>query len=308
MVSTHLRRTAFGLLALTLVAAAAEPASAQTTLRYKFKKGEQLNYVLEQKITMAMNFMGKDINTEMSQTMDMTWDIKDVDASGNAKMTQKFDRIRLKMDGGPAGNIDYDSKDGKEPEGLIGKTIGPMFKALAGAEINMTMDAQGKVSDVKVPEKVAKALKSVPGGGAGFGDLLSEDGLKHMMDQSGLQLPKEAISKGKSWDQNMEMKTTMATMKMEMVNTLEGPVKRDGKELERISQKPKISLSFSPDLPIKVNLKSQDNKGTAYFDNAAGRLVETNMVQKLEMAVSAGGMEIAQKMNQTATLKLVPKQ
>jgi hypothetical protein len=307
MVSSHLPRTALGLLALLLAGAAAEPAAAQTTLRYKFKKGEKLNYVMEQKMKMAMNLAGQDIETEMGQTIDMSWEIKEVDAEGNATIAQKFDRVRFKMDGGPVGNIDYDSKDGKEPEGPVGKLISPMLKALSDVEMSITMDTRGKVSNAKVPEKVVKALKNMPGGGAGLGEMFSEESLKHMMDQSGLVLPKEAISKGKTWDQNMEMKTGMATMKMEMVNTLESPVKRDGKDLERISQKPNIAFNFNDNLPVKIKLKSQDNKGTAYFDNTAGKLVETNMTQKLEMEISAMGQDIVQKMTQTVTLKLAPK-
>src|SRR5258708_1807184 len=100
-----------------LVAGAALPsasAQAQTTLRYKFKEGDKLNYVMEQKQEMAMSFMGNDINTKINQTMDMTWKIGAVDKDGSAKMTQTIDRIRMTMDS-PGAKIEYDTKDGKEP-------------------------------------------------------------------------------------------------------------------------------------------------------------------------------------------------
>jgi hypothetical protein len=306
MASPQLRRAILGLLTVLLAAGAADRAAAQTTLRYKFKKGEKLNYVLEQKAGMSMNFMGQDIQIDFGSTMDMSWDVKDVDADGKAKMVQKFDRIRFTMDGGPTGKIEYDSKDGKEPEGLAGKMMAPMFKALAGAEVSLTLDPQGKATDVKVPEKVIKALKNVPGGG-GLGEMFSEDGLKHMFDQVGLVVPKEAISKGKSWNQSAETKTPAGKMKIEVVNTLEEPVKRDGKDLEHVAMKPKISMDPDPDAPIKIALKSQDAKGSAYFDVTAGRLVETNTTQNLEMNVSVAGQEITQKMKTTASLKLVTK-
>jgi hypothetical protein len=106
----------------------------------------------------------------------------------------------------------------------------------------------------------------------------------------------------------MDLKTGMMAMKVEIANTLDAPVKRDGKELQRVSMKPKITLESKENSPAQIKLKSQDNKGTAYFDNAVGRLVETNMAQKLEMTVSVMGMELGQKMDQTVTLKLVPKQ
>jgi uncharacterized protein DUF6263 len=308
MIPSDLRRTALGFLALLLAAGAAQQASAQTTLRYKFNKGEKLNYVMEQKVTMSMSVMGQDIDIEMGQTIDMTWNIKDVDSHGKAKLTQKFDRVRFNMNGGPVGKVDYDSKEGKDIEGPLGKILGPMLKALADVELTMSMDAQGKISDVTIPDKIAQAFKKVPGGGAGLGEMFSEDGLKHMMDQSGLILPKDAIAKGSSWDQKMDLKTGMMAMKVEITNTLDAPVKRDGKELERVTMKPKITLETNENSPAQIKLKSQDNKGAAYFDNAAGRLVETNMTQKLEMGVSVAGMDLSQKMNQTVTLKLVPKQ
>src|SRR5262249_23942490 len=304
--------TTFSLLALLLAAGAAERASAQTTLRYKFNKGEKLNYVMEQKVKMSMSVAGQDIEVDIGQTIDMTWNVKDVDAQGKAKMTQKFDRVRFNMSGGPVGKIEYDSKDGKGIEGPLGKILGPMLKAMADVELTLSMDTQGKISDVTVPDKIVQAFKKVPGGGAGLGEMFSEDGLKHMMDQSGLNLPKDAVAKGSSWDQKMDLKTGMMAMKVEIANTLDAPVKRDGKELQRVSMKPKITLESKEKSPAQIKLKSQDNKGTAYFDNAAGRLVETNMTQKLEMAVTVKvmdqEMELGQKMDQTVTLKLVPKQ
>ena len=307
MAPTLMRRLALGMLALLTVAVAADRASAQTTLRYKFNKGEKLNYLMDQKVKMSMSVMGQDIDIELGQTIDMTWNVKDVDSAGKAKMTQKFDRVRFNMSGGPVGKIDYDSKDAKDLDGPLGKILGPMLKALSDVEISLSMDAQGKISDVTVPDKIVQAFKKVPGGGAGLGEMFSEDGLKHMMDQSGLILPKDGVSKGSSWDQKMDLKTGVMAMKVEITNTLDAPVKRDGKELQRVSMKPKLTLQSNENSPAQIKLKSQDNKGSAYFDNAAGRLVETNMIQKLEMGVSIMGMELSQKMDQTVTLKLVPK-
>lgn len=302
------RRAGLGLLAVLLVACGADRAAAQTTLRYKFKKGEKLNYEMEQKIGMAMSVMGRDVNIDMGQTIDMTWNITDVDADGKAKMTQTITRIRFTMDG-PTGKVEYDSKEDKEPEGPVGKIMAPIFKALAGAEIGLSMDPQGKVSDIKVPEKLAKAAKSLPQGGAagGLGDMLSEDGLKQMMDQSGLRLPKDAVAKGKTWDQQLEIKSSLGKMKVDTVNTYEGSVKRDGKDVERVAMKPKLAIETDENAAVKITLKSQDAKGMAYFDNAAGRLVASNMSQDMEMAVSVAGQDVTQKLKQTVALKLLDR-
>jgi hypothetical protein len=306
MLFSQVRRAALGLLAITIALYAADRAAAQTTLRYKFKKGDKLNYALEQKMNMSMSVGGMDINVDMSQNIDMLWNILDVDADGKAKMTQTITRIRFTMDGGPTGKIEFDSKENKDPEGPVGKIMGPMFKALAGAEISLSMDPQGKISDVKVPEKISKATKNLPGG-AGFGDMFSEEGIKQMIDQSGLILPKEPVAKGKSWEQRFEMKSPMGVMKVDNTYTYEGPVKRDSKELERVALKPKLAIEPSKDSPAKITLKAQDAKGAALFDNAAGRLVETNMTQNLDLQVTIGGMDISQKLKQTMTMKLADK-
>src|SRR5206468_3686869 len=146
-------------------------------LRYKFKPGETLSYEMEQKMKMEMAVGGQNINMSMTQTLDMTWNVQTVDNDGKAKIKQKFDRVRLSMEGLPGmDKIQFDSKAGKELEGPFGQMMGPMLKALAGAEFTLTMDPQGKVSDFKLPEKLAEAFKNIPGAG-GTGGMFTEEGL-----------------------------------------------------------------------------------------------------------------------------------
>jgi hypothetical protein len=102
------RRIALALLGLAAWSLTAAVASAQTTLRYKFKEGDSLKYVLEQKMTMNMNVMGNDIEIKMNQNSDMTWSIGSVDDKGNAKITIKFGRQKMSMDA-PMGKIDVDT-------------------------------------------------------------------------------------------------------------------------------------------------------------------------------------------------------
>ena len=47
-----------------------------------------------------------------------------------------------------------DSKDAKEPEGLIASARIPLFKALLGAPIAFTMSPRGEPSGVRVPDQV----------------------------------------------------------------------------------------------------------------------------------------------------------
>ncbi|HMC89837.1 MAG TPA: DUF6263 family protein [Gemmataceae bacterium] len=293
-----------GLFALLAACANQSAAQAQVTLRYKFKEGEKLHYNLEQKMKMEMNVAGQNVDMNMNQTVDMTWNVLAVDKDGKAKMTQSIDRIKFVMEG-PMGKAEFDSKDSKEPEGAIGQAIGPIFKALAAAEFSLTMDAQGKISDVKLPQKLQDALEKLPQGGAG--QMFSEDTFKQMANQGGLVLPAEAVSKMKSWDQNVDANVGFGKMKVANKYTYVGPTNRNGREVEQIAMKPKLTMEPSDNAAFTMKLKDQEAKGSAYFDKEAGRLVETNLTQTMDMEVSANGMNINQKLEQTVTMKLVDK-
>src|SRR5690242_9054989 len=90
-------------------------AQAQTTLRWKFQKGETLSYTMVQKTTNKINAGNQNVEYSFSQTIDNTWVVKDVTADGQAEVAQTFDRIQTTMDL-PNMKIEYDSKDGKLPE------------------------------------------------------------------------------------------------------------------------------------------------------------------------------------------------
>ena len=294
-----------GLLALAVFAITDLRADAQTKLRYQFKAGEKLPYELEQKMKMAMNVGGQNIEMNMTQNVDLIWDVKSVDKDGKASMVQRFDRIRFVMEG-PMGKIEFDSKDEKESDDPAAKLITPVFKAMAGAEFTLDMDRRGVLSNVKTPEKLVEALKgaaAVPG----LGNMFSEEGVKHLVTQSGLVLPEEGVTKGKSWEQKVEMKSPVGKMKTDNTLTYQGPATRGDRKLEEVSIKPVLTIEADDAAPIALKVKDQDSKGTALFDNAAGRLVETNMKQTMQMEISAGGMTIDQKIEQTVSMKLKEK-
>jgi hypothetical protein len=294
--------TWFGI--LMAAAACPNPASAQALLRYKFQVGEKLNYQFEQKMAMKMDVAGQPATVEMTQTMDLLWQVTAVDKDGNAKLIQKIDNVRMVMDLPNLGKVEYDSRQGKEVAGPIGQALNPILKTLSGAEFTMDMDAQGKRSNVQVSAALLDQLKKTPGIGAMGGDMFSEEGLKRMMGQGGLVLPRGPVSRGTNWNEKTEVKMPFGTMKVDTKYTFEGPVTRQGKELQQISLKPVITMDPGQGGPFSMKLKDQDAKGKAYFDNAAGRLVETNLKQDMNMETTVGGMTINQKIEQTMTMKL----
>src|SRR5271165_6100903 len=119
-------------------------------------------------------------------------------------------------------------------------------------------------------------------------DMFSPESMKKMAN-GGIVFPKEAISKGKTWTQNADMKMPMGQVKGDIHYTYEGTVEKDGKTLQKITLKPNISLVADPKAPFKVDFKSQDGKGEVYFDNATGKLVEMDSQTNMNMTIQAGG-------------------
>jgi hypothetical protein len=109
-----------GVTLLAIVTAAmllcvASRGDAQEPLRWKFQKGQKLDYKMVQDMKMAAEGgpVGQ-MNTSMRQVMDMTWDVSEVNENGDAAIRQKFDRIRTKMTM-PLGGFEYDSQSTEAP-------------------------------------------------------------------------------------------------------------------------------------------------------------------------------------------------
>ena len=293
------------LTAFASAALVATTAQAQTTLRWKFQKGETLNYELVQKSSSKISVNNQNIEIQSNQTIDTTWVVKDVSSDGQADVNQKFDRIRINMEA-PNAKLEFDSKDGKLPEGQLGKMLGPVLQALAGAEISFKMNARGEVTDVKLPEQLVNAIKQMPGAGQGQAGMFSEDGIKKSIQQSTLPLPEEPLTPGKTWHQKTEVPTPpLGTMVIDNSYTFLGPDPQSPDKLERIELGVVTSIKPSEGSQIQVKLKSQDAKGMFLFDNKKGYLNQTSLNQKLELVLTANGMDVTQTQESSVTMRLV---
>jgi len=270
-------------------------------LRYKFQAGAKNTYVMEQNQNMKMAVQGQEFEIKMNMMFEMTQTVDSVDtATGNAKMRQKIDRVKMTMEGGPIGTMEFDSKSDKEPEGPLAAMAG-IFKAMTEGDMKMTMSTRGEVSDFKMPEKLMEELKSLSGGAAGAfgGNMFSEDTLKNMMNQSMTILPKEVPVPGvTTWDRNMDMKMgPMGTMKNNTKFTFVG---RSG-DFEKIDMKMDMRLEPDPNAQIQISMKTKEASGTTLFDNNKGRIQEINVKTVSEMEMGPIG---SANITQTMTFKL----
>jgi hypothetical protein len=297
-----LSRCRFACLALFAGALAIGSAHGQNPLRYQFKQGEKLHYVAELRTSLDTG-QGKG-TMGLHVICDVTWEVATVGADGKAKIALKIDRVQITAQT-PQGKMEIDSKTGQEPTGQVKEMLGDLYSGHKDAEITMNMDARGNASDIHLPKALVAAARKAAGG-PGMGETFTEDGLKRHFGLCGLSLPESSVTKGQSWDHAVTIKFRGGNLQVDTKYSDEGPTERKGKKLETIALKPTLKLEGGR-VTTRITIKKQDAQGTAYFDNAAGRLVEVNVKQQGEIEVGPEGVNPQRKVESAMSWKLVDK-
>jgi hypothetical protein len=301
-------------LAVVVLAGSSPAAAPGATLRWKFKPGESLRYVMDQRsVTTAILPGGEQIRTTLSQTIEMTWSVKSIDPSGQAELTQTITRIRDQLEG-LVGSYTYDSREGGEPKDLIAAAKVPVFKALLGTEVPFKMNARGEVSGVRIPDALAKTLGELGPAAAAAGALFTEEGMKEMISRAGLVFPEEDVAAGKTWTQQSRNASPTATLVLDSTYRFEGPAQKDAPEPVKIALEVKADIQTAEaGGKDKPNIRAQHSEGSFTFDNAAGHILGSTLKESIEIASSvkvgvgalAKEMEIVQSNQSTTTRKLV---
>jgi hypothetical protein len=299
-------RVGRGIGALTLLiafhASGGSASAAAPRLAWKFTPGESLHYENVQKTVTELKGDGESISkTAVSQTIDTTWKVQSVDASGAAEMTQTFDRFRVRIES-PFGLVEWDSQDGKEPVGAVASGVIPGYKPLVGATFRYKMSPQGELSDIRVPEGLLDKLKGAGITAAGMGTF-SEEGLKSMIRDSSLVLPSDPLDK--PWTR--ETKTPappLGTQVIERTFTYEGADPASG--AEKVGMKLVFKLEQDPSSRSKVEVGSQEGRGSYLFDTRAGRVVSYEQTRKLQLVLTTAQNRKLTKTDETeGSMKLV---
>jgi RNA polymerase sigma factor (sigma-70 family) len=280
------------------------------TLRYRFKTGDSFRYVVERTIESesdaSVNVGNKQLRT--TETYEVTWKVAGVDNEGNAKMTLVLDRVRYRSDQHfPGKLLEFDSSKHRNPVGLAGmvRVMSPILKAQVGAVFTCTMSPRGEISDFKVPKKLQGAVKKT----RGVSPLYTPEAFKRLLSHGGVVLPSGPIVKGAVWNQKGDSQHAggHATMTVDTRATYQGEADRDGKKLQEIALYPTATIDRRPPTGLgPFTLKNQEGKGSMFFDNTTGRLVEAEGSLTLDMVSNPGpGQMIAWKVKHSLSAKLV---
>jgi len=285
----------------------AATAQAATPVRWKFKQGEDLNYVMERQLEGKINLSGAEIEFKLRMVMDTSWKVGEVAKDGSADVGLTVDRMQFSMSSPLGGDLDYDSAKAEEPNSPAWGMLAPMVNGMLGQTIKAKMSPLGKVSDVQLPEKLAEIVGKQAGGhrqqGFGIGgNMFSEQGIKELIARAVLPLPEGAPDKEVTWKQTFSTEIPgIGTQTSDTTLSFDGTEKIDGKELQKISAKTELMFEPAENPRADLEITAQEGSGVFLFDVAAGRLFKSSGTQLTSMELS-GPQELTQELKETASM------
>jgi hypothetical protein len=277
-------------LAVLALLGAAHPAQAQVTLRYQFKEGEKLRYLVTMTMKMKVDAKGENVEANVTMKMPVSLQTIKVHKNGKAEILTKLEGMKMTIEAGEGKSFSVDTDNLESLPEQVRDLIQKMLKD----GITMTQDPLGQTSDVKMPDSWKALLQK--GGNSPL----------NMGMMGNAVFPKEPVTKGQTWkSEPFDMEIPQAgKLKGEISFTYDGTVTRGVRQLEKITMRPKMSLQSDPNTKGKLALKVRDTAGTLYFDNRAGHIAEMQMDMGMDLDVDADGMQGKVRMEMKGAMKL----
>jgi len=305
-----------------LMVAAATNARADQKLRWKFEKGEQLNYVLDRAIDGTMNINGNELKLGMNMAFDVTWNVQEVDSDGSATIGLTVDRIQMKakmpFPGMP--DIELDSAQLPEEDNPIIGQIKPLLDGMLNQAFTMNVSPLGGVTDIEFPDALKQMFggddeqeggdgqrRGRRGGGGGLPglDTFSEKGIQQIIRQMVLPLPEDAVNDDVTWTQTFENEEPGAGIQTtETTFSYAGEADKDGAKLVKLEAETELFFDPAEEATTEVELGDQEGQATILFDAVTGHLVESVGTQMFVKTMDTRRGSVEQSITEKVTMRL----
>jgi hypothetical protein len=296
------------LVSAILIASSATLHAEKVDLSWKFKAGDQSEYVLVRNRTAKLDLNGNEISIGVNSTVDMHFVVKGIEEN-KATLALTIDRIQLTVDS-PIELVEYDSA-GLIPgeDSSLWPSLKDRVEALVGSETTVIVDTKGKVSDVKFTDKVTEALSAEsvnPQVSRFMAGVFDVAGIKAMIKQVFVPLPDGSSDIGTEWKSNEEVDRppfgkVLVDRKLTYVGRDEGAGNFDSIAVATQVTFEKNEGENAEEIDLKIS--EQEGKGNVEFDADAGRTREMEFSQKMKMDIVFSGNDVVQNIVETAALK-----
>ena len=297
-----LQRYSFG--AVFALAFLAVPAHAQVQLEWKFKDGDKFYLETVNSFKQSMKTLGKELRQDLDMDFVFSVAVQKVNSDKSAVLEEKVESVTVKNAGGPAGEIAAEDKFNQQ---------------IKGATFRFTVTPRGEVTKFEGYDDLVKRLAGDdPVNRKAVQAVLSEDYLKNAAADAFGLLPAGPVKEGSesSWGNDKKLETPLGPLgsfTTTRTYSYEGKDTVGGKPVDKITFTGKATYSPPksadagpfPFQLTKGDLKVEDLSGTLFFDEAAGRLVQSTatMHVKGSMTVLVSGNTLDSELQQDRTVK-----
>ena len=291
-------------------------AFSQVTLEIKQHEKTTVKTRQSFKSSSTTQVAGQETSGKMSAVMirESVTGARAADGTLRAKTTVKTLTFKAEGDGNVV--VDFDSADPNRKAPIVQvEPLNEMLRIMLKHPVIEVFNKDGTVKAVEFPDDAGRDL---PEPFNKFLESASAKGLADLKQQQEM-LPDKAISKGDTWTRNQKVDFgAFREMSLRIDFQYEGTVKKEGRELDRISGKITDvayvgeDWSEGPGLVKNAELKPTKSSVEVLFDRKLGRYVEIKlMVQvKGELTLEADGKELPAKWENTFEqgIKVLPQE
>ncbi len=272
----------------------ATTSATDSQLRWKFKKGQKYRVEMTQLMQQNMMMQNQPMDTENNSNTTMTWTVTDVSEDGMASIEATIDRMTIDMKT-PMGEFKIDSNEKNDPPGMA-QQIGAAIRPMIGVKMQQKVDARGKVHDVVIPEEALAGLPQGPAAGA----VMDKNQMQEMITKFSAEFPVKALEVGDTWEQTSKASSPIGELTASSTYNYEGITTIDNKLLHRIGVSMEMAFPDKPNaMGIVVKVVEQDTKGTMFFDQQEGQLVNSEVEQAMKLSISVATHEMQQDIKTT---------
>lgn len=268
-------------------------APAQDRLKWNLQSGEKLNYTIVQKMTSSTTIGDESVKSKYDQTIDMSWNVLSNAANGDIVLAQVFDRVRLQMEGQPAGKVQFDTSSPTPSDNPIAKALSDVFGNIVRQPFQVRMRSTGDIADVQIPEKLLAAIEK---SGAVERNMISD-----MMKQSAVMLPPQAVQPGSKWNSVQEIQMPFGTMKISSTMTYH---KKDEEGNAVLGVIPVVEIQPREGVAARMALTGSSGRGVVIFDVARGRVKQTQLEVTLNLTLDVNGQKLPQTVSSVTSMTL----
>jgi hypothetical protein len=294
--------------AIVLAVASSVVLAGKVDLVWKFKAGDEGDYVLARNRVAKLDLNGNEIEIGVSSTVDMHFVVKSVEGD-KATLAIKMDRLQMNVNS-PIEQVAYDSA-GLIPgeESSLWPSIKGRVEKLVGSEAIVSITSKGNITEIKLPDDVIAALKEEspnPQVQRFMSGVFDTAGVKSLIKQAFVPLPEAASDVGTEWKTNEEIaRPPFGKVLVDRTLTFVGEDEGSG-GYENIAISTKVAFEQSEGEnaeEISLEISEQEGKGNVEFDAETGRTREMEFSQTMKMDITFGGNDVVQNLTETTTLR-----